>query len=271
MSKKFDGYLLVSDMDGTLLDTKSEISQKNIEAIKYFVENGGVFTIATGRMRDSVRRYLDNLPVGLPIIIYNGARIYDFDKEIAIHNEFISEERKDIVRKVIEKYPHLGIEVFSDEVDYIVRRCKYTDRLSTSVCDLVFEIDDEFWKRKWTKILIVGEENEINDFEDNFKIICDNVIPIRSGERFLEIVPEFTSKGAALKRLIEKFDIDPTKVIAIGDNMNDKELLEEAQYGFAISNGEKRLVSSAKYKAPTNDENAIEYVVKWIENNIVNN
>lgn len=265
MKKTFEGYLLVSDMDGTLLNSKGEISERNKKAIEYFVENGGVFTIATGRMRDSVRGFLCDLQVGLPIIIYNGAKIYDFKSEKALHEDSIIDERKEIVKKILDKYPTLGIEVFSDEVDYIVRRCKYTDRLGTSVCDTVSELPQDFYEKKWTKILILGERHELDELEDNFNRICDKATAIRSGEVFLEIVPDFTSKGEALKKLIKEYKIDPSKVIAVGDNMNDKEMLQVAQFGFGISNGEKRLVESAKYKAPSNDEDAIDYIVKWIE------
>ena len=266
--KKFDGYLLVSDMDGTLLNSKSEISKENKEAIKYFVDNGGVFTIATGRMRESVRGYIKDLPIGLPIIIYNGARIYDFSKEEAIHDDFLIEERKQIVRNLKAKYPKLGIEVFSDEVNYIMSECRFTNRLSTSVCEIVFDIDEEVWNKKWTKILIIGEEDEIIELEENFKEISEDAIPIKSGANFLEVIPENTSKGTALNSLIEDYNIDKEKVIAVGDNMNDMELLKFAKYGFGIENGDTRLVESAKYKAPSNNDHPIAHIVKWIEENI---
>lgn len=54
MKKIFDGYTLVSDMDGTLINSNKEISKENLDAIKYFVNNGGKFTVATGRMVASV-------------------------------------------------------------------------------------------------------------------------------------------------------------------------------------------------------------------------
>ena len=107
MKKIFEGYLLVSDMDGTLLNSKGKISDTNKKAIEYFVENGGVFTIATGRMRDSVREFISDLKVGLPIIIYNGAKIYDFKAEKSFHEDIMGDERKEIVKKILDKYPFL--------------------------------------------------------------------------------------------------------------------------------------------------------------------
>ena len=81
MEKEFTGLMLVCDMDGTLLNSKLEVSDENVRAIEYFVDNGGVFTIATGRMELGVRKYLRILPVNAPVILYNGALIYDFEKE----------------------------------------------------------------------------------------------------------------------------------------------------------------------------------------------
>lgn len=269
MSKIFNGYLLVSDMDGTLLNSKGELSQENIRAIDYFVDNGGVFTLATGRMLASAGRFVPNLKIGLPVILYNGSKVYDYSNKKLLHENYLEEKRKEIVKKLQQEKPNLGIEVFSEEKNYIIQKCKYTDRLANSVCETIYDIPDELWKQKWTKILMIGEEEEVDELEENFHLICDNVEVLRSGDKFLEIVPEYTSKGSALKKLIEDFDIDPSKVIAVGDSMNDREMLKTAKFGFCTENGIKRLVEEAKFKAPKNDDNAVEYVVRWLEEKIL--
>ena len=61
----FDGYLLVSDMDGTLLNSKGKLSEENKRAIEYFVDNGGQFTLATGRMLPSIKRHIHKVKVTL--------------------------------------------------------------------------------------------------------------------------------------------------------------------------------------------------------------
>ena len=65
----FDGYLLVSDMDGTLLNSKGKLSEENKNAIEYFVDNGGEFTLATGRMLPSIKRHIHKMKVTLPVMI----------------------------------------------------------------------------------------------------------------------------------------------------------------------------------------------------------
>ena len=62
--------------------------------------------------------------------------------------------------------------------------------------------------------------------------------------------------------------IDISKAISVGDNMNDYEMLKKSGYGFCVANGNKKLLNEIKYKCSSNDEHAIEYVVKWAEENL---
>ena len=74
---KFDGWLLASDMDGTLLSPDGSISEGNRQAITAFVAQGGRFTVATGRMPASILERIHGLPVNCPMIVLNGAGLYD--------------------------------------------------------------------------------------------------------------------------------------------------------------------------------------------------
>ena len=114
----FDGYLLVSDIDGTLLNSKGKLSEENKKAIEYFVDNGGEFTLATGRMLPSIRRHIHKMKVTLPVIMYNGTKVYDFNNDKVIWEKFLEEDRKEIIKVVKEVSPNVGIEIYSDEVVY---------------------------------------------------------------------------------------------------------------------------------------------------------
>lgn len=106
MSKIFDGYVLVSDMDGTLIGSDKIISSDNREAIDYFINEGGLFTIATGRMLPSVLEYRESLNLNLPILIHNGGKIYDVIKEEIISEVYIEENRKEAIKRVTNDYPN---------------------------------------------------------------------------------------------------------------------------------------------------------------------
>ena len=264
MEKKFEGFVLVSDMDGTLLNSKKEISKENLEAIDYFRKEGGKFTVATGRMVPAVEAYLKDMVLDLPAIIHNGAKIYDYNNKKVIVEHPIEEDRKKLIIDIKRDYPKLGIEIFCDEIVYIYNKCELTKRYEQHKYNVVYNMPEEIWNKNWVKILIVGEEEELDVLEKNYRNY-DNGNAFRSGAKFFDIVAKGITKGQALQELIKEYNLDKDKVIAVGDNMNDIEMLSVAKYGFFIKGGAKRAEEQAKLLAPSNDENPIKYIVEGIE------
>lgn len=269
MDKRFDGCLLITDMDGTLLNDQGKISKKNKEAIAYFMEQGGRFTIATGRMTPSAKNVIYPLHINFPAILYNGCKIYDYNTDKVLYQAFLEEHRKEVVKLLKEEQAYLGIELYIDENVYIYKSCKYSYRFSRQGYDVIRQVKPEVWQRNWTKVLLIGEEAEMDYLESIFHEKYDKELVIRSGARYLEIVPRYSTKGAALNYLTNLYNIDQAKVAAVGDNMNDIDLLENAAYGFCVANGAQRLLERAKYFAPSNNEDAIAYVIQWMEENML--
>ncbi len=268
LNKRFDGYLLISDMDGTLIDNSGKISDKNIEAIKKFQNYGGKFGVATGRTIESAKKYISKLPVDMPAILYNGAKIYDFNKDAVLFEVALEDKIKEIIKEVKKYDSTLGLEIYSDENTYIYNPCRFTERFKKRGYGIYYEVPEEVWQQKWTKVLIVGEEEQIDYIEENFEKIFEKINLIRSGENYLEILPEETSKGSTLKILCKELGTDILKVAAAGDNMNDYEMLMNVGYGFGVSNGSKKLLKDCKYICAANDEHAIENVVDWMFKNL---
>ena len=73
----YSGWYLLSDMDGTLIDSQGSTSEGNRRAIKTFTEGGGLFGIATGRAPNNLGDYLEGLPINAPCVFYNGGAVYD--------------------------------------------------------------------------------------------------------------------------------------------------------------------------------------------------
>lgn len=264
----FDGYLLVSDMDGTLLNSNGKLSEENKNAIEYFVENGGQFTLATGRMLPSVKRHINKMKVTLPVIMYNGTKVYDFNKEKVVWEKLLEENRKDIIKIVNKINSKVGIEIYSEEIVYIFQSCNKTERFKGLGYDVVYEVDNSIYNKDWTKVLIVGNKEELDIVEKYLKNIYEDNDIVRSSSIYLEIIPKGVTKGQALQEIIKLNNMEDFNVITVGDNMNDIELIEVANYGFCVENGSEILKKRAKYIAPSNDENPIEFIVKWLENKI---
>lgn len=264
MKNKFSGCLLVSDMDATLLTNKHKISDKNREAVDYFVSQGGLFTVATGRMNKGVSEYMDKISINAPAILHNGAQIYDFKTGKALSEKFIEEERKPAIKRVYEDMPELGIEIYSNETIYVYRECSETKRFkSRKYSDVVYAMPDEVWKQSWIKCLLIAEKKLLDYYEPIYRRDYDSGYSVRSGKKYLDIVSGEASKGIALAELRGHLGVD--KVIAVGDNMNDISMLQAADISFAVDNAEKSVKEIADFTAPSNNDDAIAYIIDKLD------
>ena len=239
MQGKFSDYLLVSDMDATLLDDNHTISEENRQAIDYFIKNGGRFTVATGRMVEAVRAYMPNLHINAPAVLHNGAKIYDYEKDCAVFERFIEENRKQAIKRVYDDFPQIGLEVYSDEIVYVYRECEETKRFLTRSYEVVYSLPDEIWQRPWIKVLLIGERELLDKYEPIYRTEYDNGYAVRSGDKYLDVVANGVSKGKGMLDMAKKIGIEQNKIIAVGDNMNDISMLEVAGISYAVENAEE--------------------------------
>lgn len=265
---KFSGYLLVSDMDATLLADDHTISDANRQAINYFIKNGGRFTVATGRMVDAVKAYIPPLNINAPAILHNGAKLYDFENDKPLFEKFIEEERKDAIRRVYEDFPDIGLEVYSGEKVYVYRKCEETKRFLTRSYEVFYSLPDEVWERPWIKVLLIGKKELLDKYEPIYRAEYDSGCCVRSGSRFLDVVANGVSKGEGVNQLAASLGIDDGKVIAVGDNMNDISMLKAAGISYAVANGETAAKEAADFIAPSNNDSALAYIIEQIEKSI---
>ncbi len=258
---KFDGKLLVSDMDATLFNSKREVSAENYNAIKYFTSEGGKFSVASGRIIAAVGNFLDEIGINAPAILYNGAMLYSFDTEEVLYEKTIEEERKNAIRKVYETQPQFGLEIYSDEHIFILRECFETDRLRDKNYAVTFHMPDEIWDKPWTKALIIGDDKELDKFEPIYRKEYDKGYVTRSGKYYLDMVATGATKGYGVQKLAEILDIKRENIYTVGDNMNDLEMIEYAAHGCAVANGVDKLKAAADHQVPSNDESAIAYII----------
>lgn len=269
MTGKFSGYLLVSDMDATLLTDGHEISDENRHAIEYFINEGGCFTVATGRMPKAVRAYMPRLHINVPAILHNGAQIYDFETDKSLYEKFIEEKRKDAIRRVYNDFPDIGLEIYSGNMIYIYRACSETARFEErKYKNVVYELPDEVWNRPWIKALLIGDRELLDDCEPIYRARYDSGYAVRSGSKYLDIVANGASKGRGLEKLMSMLDIDRAKTIAVGDNMNDISMLEAAGISYAVENAEADVKKAADFAAPSNNDSAIAYIIEQLERTI---
>ena len=128
---KFDGVLLASDFDNTILNTEiprrtgcpiPPISRRNTDALRYFMANGGRFAVATGRALPAFRLFADQIPMNSPAVVCNGGALYDFQTESYLDIMELPEEIRGQGQAVLDRFPTAAVEAYHlDDVIHAVR------------------------------------------------------------------------------------------------------------------------------------------------------
>lgn len=261
----FENILLVCDMDGTLLNSQSQVSKQNRSALEYFVERGGLFTIATGRMEKSIAAYLAILPVNVPAILYNGAMIYDCGQHRVLWQNCLTPEVGNIVNELLVRFPGLGIEVFNAGDVYFLQQNEETERHKIKEGFLPRSMALELIPKPWYKVLLAWKPEQlarVARFLQDSNICCRAVY---SEPQFLELLHNSVSKGHALQKLIKILGRTNLAIVAMGDNLNDLEMIEIAGTGIAVENAHPALKKVAKRCCCHHNSHAVAQVIQWIE------
>lgn len=263
---KFDGILLCTDLDDTLLTTDKKISEENKKAIEYFKSEGGLFTFATGRVIQGAKMMLEHISPNAPMICFNGGGIYDFIHDKLLWSVYLDEKAVEVVEFFERKFPQSGIEVCSETTVYIAKSNHIVQE------HLAFEklpeayVDYHQIEEKWKKVIFMVEEEEIPAVREliSSSKFADKYTFIRSSPNYYELLPKGSDKGAGLLRLAEILRIDPKMTISIGDNENDVTLIKNAGVGVAVANAEPEAREAADYITVDNNSSAVSAVIHAI-------
>lgn len=251
--KRFDKYLIVTDLDGTLYKRQDNIPKENIDAIKRFTSLGGKFAVATGRGIEAARFITEAIEIPDPIIVNNGHAIYDYNNEKLVYNIYLADEIKEFTHEIMNKFPTAGVEVYSDRDLYVIRdNHVVTDHLDYEKVERTHVTFEQAEKMPWSKLLIADDEEillKIIEFADELesgKYKNDDFKTIRTSKLFFEGVRKNINKGTAVHELARHFDIPNENIYTIGNFYNDIELVTCA-FGAWVKDTPKELYPLAKY------------------------
>ena len=242
MKSSISEYLVISSVDGTLLEPGYGLPRRNLDAIAEFTGKGGNFTICTGRCSKSVERFMEWLPLSAPAILDNGSYIYDFRKEKAVYNQPLKEMIRDVVSEVLDLFPQVGIEVISEPDVYIARMNGQVEQMM-SLQHLPYVLAEaEDIPGPWNKVVFRALSEEMGPLEQfAMKKFRENshfsdFQFIRKNEESIEVINKGLSKGTALRQLCEQMNIPKAKVIAIGGSQNDAEMFSASGIKICVAN-----------------------------------
>lgn len=267
MFEDISKVVLLSDMDGTLLNSKKEISDTDKKAIERFMSLGGKFTIATGRTIHSFHHYYDMLELKMPLIMYNGAAIYDKANDKVLFEQPLPSEAKRITEEILGVMPHIGGEVLKTDGIYVFRNSEY-EELHTKLCMVTpyYKELDEISEGDWLKVLFAMAPEDIPFIELFAKRMgYDTVSFVKSSDIFYEMLPLGTTKGSALAQYRKLEGMEGYTFVAVGDFDNDIEMLVEADLGVAPANAEETVKKVADLVLEnTNETGAIAELIDII-------
>ncbi|MDQ7844423.1 MAG: Cof-type HAD-IIB family hydrolase [Armatimonadota bacterium] len=255
--------LLVADIDGTLVTGDRRITPKVRAAVRGAQEAGVRVCLATGRMWRSAEPYVLALGADPPAILYNGGLVYDFRTGTEWRRLHLEQAHAravlEILRHFPEVQPHLyvGDQVYTGRMNEITERYQRKDGLQvTAVGDLL-----AFLPPDPMKILIIGPRPSLEQVARAVAALPAAINTVFSEDTYLEILPTGSSKGDALRFVAARLGVPLAETIAVGDNLNDLEMIRIAGVGVAMGNAPAELKAHAGYIAPSNDEEGLADVI----------
>jgi len=278
--------LIASDLDGTLLNEIGEISQENVQAINKATEKGLRFVVATGRSYDSAKRILTKAGISCPIICLNGAASYDINgklirnipmdaaicrkivsvcqkaemyTELFMENSVLSSGKDNFMDVAIQMFKDVMPNSTEEEIRHVVEK-RFQDENVQFIDNLEGQISNE--NNTIYKVLSFSlDEEKLTEAYHELKNEPGMIIT-SSGHLNLEFNHPDAKKGLALKELVNSMGIDMKDVMALGDNLNDKSMLEEAGRGVAMGNAAEEIKELCRYTTKRNTEHGVAYAIE---------
>lgn len=260
-------FLLVFDLDGTLLSSEKTILPKTKSLLQELVSYGNVVSIASGRPSRSIYEYSNQLGLKGPFIAYNGAEIenpYDSDfkpfrkpisKDVIL--DFLSHFGEDSFKNImieddkVQLYLHENEEYvnFFHPDGMIVRIGSILKNLEKDMMTCVIQVKDPDRREEMVRY--------VNDHYENMSIRF-----WRDSDCFGEFYFYDTNKATSVMKLAGMYSIDRAHVISFGDALNDLQMITAAGISFAMKNGDSELKKAATFITPyDNDHEGIYYAL----------
>ncbi|MGL5088225.1 MAG: Cof-type HAD-IIB family hydrolase [Cetobacterium sp.] len=249
--------LIISDLDGTLVNNNKEVSDYTKKIVCLLKQMGIHFIIATGRNLSGAKLIYDELNLDSEIVCNNGSTIYNNKGELIFQRILDKNIVKDIFKKsIIEDCTFFA--TYGNEV-YIGEGSLHTinNFLQHPLKNPIELNKENILSYDFEKVVLMDSDNDklmkLSTLFNSYKEINAFV----SQDNYLDIVHFETSKGSALKTIAKSKNIDLKHTIAFGDAFNDYEMLKVAGKGLVMLNGFEELKKEFQTLAFTNDENGV--------------
>lgn len=265
---KFQGILLCTDLDGTLLSSDGRISDENRSAIEYFQREGGRFTFVTGRPPEVTRPLLQQIQPNAPVVCLNGGGIWDAERDEMIYAAYVDEDVDTMIDAVLAAVEGVGVIVnapggvfFSNETENNAEYCRRCGqalpvRQISQIARPFYKI--VFMHREDARVAQVAALLAAHPLTDRYSYI-------QSERELYEILPKGANKGDGLLRLADYLGIERSHTLAVGDYNNDISMIRAAGVGYAVANAVPEVKAAADRITVSHNESAIAAMIRDLD------
>ena len=263
--------LIAIDLDGTLFDSRQQISSRNISALRKTLDLGYQTAIVTGRGKEGAMAALDMVGLQMPVICSAGslvlgdhgsliisARTFQIDEELTRIADFARNNNAGLIADSLEENWWFGPDKLGDDLDPLTAAFA-----SSSIRTCSPEMD---LRRPLLKLTLAADPEVLQTAEVEVGKYCPSLHYVYAGLKYLDFTRKDVSKGTALKILAEHLGIRASDTIAIGDQLIDLSMLEYSGLPIAMATAPDKLKDVARWIAPANDEDG----VAWALDRIIN-
>jgi len=253
--------LVVTDMDGTLLNNKSQVSTNFFKLFSQLKKHNIHFVAASGRQYYSIANKLHTIKDEIFIVAENGGLTTSKSQELLSVN--LPQEKVHDILPILRNLDSVYTVLCGKRSAYIETRnerfiSKFNEYYTTYeiVDDLTTVIDDDFFK-----IAIYHFESSEKFIYPVLKHLEDDLQVKISGENWLDISSQAANKGNALRFIQSKLGIGKEETMVFGDYNNDLEMLEEAYFSFSMDNAHSNVKKIARFNTKSNEEGGVEFIL----------
>lgn len=268
-----DIQLIAIDLDGTLLTDDKQLPQANIEAIHQAIQAGVQVVICTGRTLPGVREIMAQLPFDGEddfLILQNGSVTHRLHNLEIVEQVTLSQPARAALMAFARVFDEEGAQLVAFDQEGMMLISQYEANeivisdskvLGTPITS--FTAEEFLAFEGFNKAMVLGEPNVLDALKDRVpNELFDHFSPVRSQPIIAEFLVKGVSKASALKALAERLAIDAQHVMAIGDQLNDLEMLEWAGLGVAMGNAVSGIKEVADVVTSSNEDAGVAQAIE---------
>ena len=255
--------MVVTDMDGTLLNSDHQVSDQFFELFKKLKKRDILFVAASGRQYHSIIDKLSSIKDDIIVIAENGGLARKNGQELI--STPLQNGAKNTILEVLEKIPNIHPVLCGGDKAYLLgTSVEFVDKLKEYYTE--FEILDDLrsFDGEILKIAIYHFENSEKFIYPAVKHLEGELKVKVSGENWVDISSPNANKGFALEKVQKMYNITPKETMVFGDYNNDLEMLSLADFSFAMENAHPNVKNAANYSTLSNNEQGVEHILRQL-------